>query len=120
MQSIKTKTIQSFVVGVASVMAFSVLLLSVHAKDLVQYREPLNMTRVEYHDISDKASGDLHDHVDKQVLKTFAKSFGDNYTMSRGREENYMPETEKDPGLIGRLEERFLMWRIYTSMSFAI
>ena len=120
MQTAKTKIFQSFIVSIAGVMALSVLLLSVHAKDIVQYRELLNASRIEYHDIGEKATGDLHDHVDKQVLKTFAKSFGDNYTMSRGREENYMPETEKDPGLIGRLEEKFLMWRIYASLPFVV
>ncbi len=124
MQTAKTKIFQSLVVGIACVVAFSVFLLSVHAKDVVQCRELTNPGRVEYHaassDVTDKAISELHDHVDKQVLKTFAKSFGDNYTMSRGREENYVPEVEKDPGILGRLEETFLMWRIYASLPFAV
>lgn len=124
MQTAKTKLFQSLIVGVASMLAFSVFLLSVHAKDIVQYRELMNPGRVEYHaassDVTDKAMSELHDHVDKQVLKTFSKTFGDSYTMSRGREENYVPEAEKDPGLLGRLEEQFLMWRVYTSLPFAV
>lgn len=124
MQTAKIKIFQSFIVGIASVVAFSVFLLSVHAKDVFQYRELTNPGRVEYHaasaDITDKAASELHDHVDKQVLKTFAKSFGDNYTMSRGREENYVPEIEKDPGLLGRLEETFLIWRVYASLPFVV
>lgn len=120
MQIAKTNIVQWFVIGLAGCIAFAVFLLSLHAKDLVQYREFMNVTRVEYHDIGEKAASELHDHVDKQVLKTFAKSFGDNYTVSRGREDDYTPEFEEDPGLLGRLEETFLLWRVYASLPFAI
>lgn len=111
---------QGLIVGVAGFIAFSVFLLSVHAKDLVQYRELMNANRVEYHDIGEKAVGELHDHVDKQVLKTFAKTFGDSMTASRGREDDYAPELEQDPGLLARIHETFLLWRVYASLPFAI
>lgn len=120
MQTAKTKMFQSFIVAIAGFIAFSVFLLSIHAKDIVQYRELMYAARVEYRDISEKAAGELHDHVDKQVLKSFAKSFGDTYTASRGREDDYTPEFEKDPGLWGRIEETFLLWRIYASLPFAM
>lgn len=120
MQTAKTKMFQSFIVAIAGFIAFSVLLLSVHAKDIVQYRELMNVSRVEYRDISEKATGELHDHVDKQVLKTFAKSFSDSYAISRGREDDFTPEFEKDPGLLGRIQETFLLWRIYASLPFAV
>lgn len=111
---------QGFIVGIASFIAFSVFLLSIHAKDILQYRELMNANRVEYHNIGEKAAGELHDHVDKQVLKTFAKTFGDGVTASRGREGDYTPMFEEDPGLLGRLEETFLLWRIYASLPFAV
>lgn len=124
MQTVKTKTFQSIIVGIAGLMAFSVFLLSIHAKDIIQYRELMGSNRTEYRstngDISDKATSELHDHVDKQVLKTFAKTFGDGFTISRGREDEYTPELEKDPGILGRLEEKLLLWRIYASLPFAI
>lgn len=120
MQTAKTKMFQGFIVGIASFIAFSVFLLSVHAKDIVQYRELIDANRVEYHTISEKATGELHDHVDKQVLKTFAKTFSDGFTVSRGREEDYTPTLEEDPGLLGRIQETFLLWRVYASLPFMV
>lgn len=124
MKTVKTKMLQSCIVGLAGIIAFSVLLLSVHAKDVFAYRELINQGRVEYHtasgDVSEKAASELHDHVDKQVLKTFGKTFSDNITVSRGREGDYTPDTEQDPGLLGRLEETFLMWRVYASLPFTV
>ena len=119
MQTAKTKIFKGVIVGIASLVAFSVLLLSVHAKDLVQYREFMN-ARVEYRDISEKSFGELHDHIDKQVLKTFSKTFGDGITISREREDNFTPSLEKDPGILARLEEKFLLWRVYVSLPFAV
>lgn len=120
MQTAKTKIFQSAIVAIAGFIAFSVLLLSVHAKDVVQYRELMNANRIEYRDITEKATGELHDHIDKQVLKTFAKAFDGSYAISRGRDDDYTPEFEKDPGILGRIQETFLMWRIYASLPFAV
>jgi len=120
MQTAKTKIFKGIIVSVASFIAFSVLLLSVHAKDLVQYREFISAARVEYRVIAEKSTGELHDHIDKQVLKTFSKTFGDGITISRGREDDFTPALEKDPGILARLEEKFLLWRVYASLSFAI
>lgn len=120
MQTAKTKMFQGLIVGLASFIAFSVLLLSVHAKDLVQYRELMNAARIEYRDIAEKSTGELHDHIDKQVLKTFSKTFGDGITISREREDNFTPVLEKDPGILGRIEEAFLLWRVYASLPFAV
>ncbi len=120
MQTAKTKKFEGLIVGIASIIAFSVLLLSIHAKDIVQYRELMNATRVEYHDLSEKAVSELHDHVDKKVLKTFAKTFGDGITITRGREDDFTPALEKDPGILGRIEETFLLWRVYASLPFAV
>ena len=120
MQTVKTKIIQQFILNFAGIMAFSVLLLSVHAKDVFLYRELLHASKSGYHDIGEKAASELHDHVDKQVLKTFTKTFSDNLTISRGREEDYAPSHEQDPGIIGRVQETFLLWRIFASLPFAI
>jgi hypothetical protein len=120
MQPVKTKMFQSFIVGIAGLIAFSVFLLSVHAKDVFQYRELMNANRIEYRDIGEKAVGELHDHVDKQVLKSFSKTFGDGFAISRGREDDYTPEIEEDPGLLGRLQETFLLWRVYATLPFVV
>ena len=119
MHTAKTKIYQSCIIGIASFMALSVFLLSIHAKDIAQYRELMN-AKVEYRDISEKAAGELHDHVDKQILKTFAKTFGDGITISRGREDDYTPSLEEDPGLLARIQETFLLWQVYASLPFAV
>ena len=70
----------------------SVLLSSVHAKDIVanttigQAVHASVSTKTHMDNISLKAIGDLHNHVDKTALKVFVKTFGDQAVMSRDRE----------------------------------
>lgn len=120
MQKFKTNIYEYFIVGIASFIAISVFLLSVHAKDIFHYQELISTANVRYDKISEKAASELHDHVDKQVLKSFSKSFGDTMAVSRSREQNYTPSHEEDPGLLARIQETLLIWRIYASLPFSV
>lgn len=100
-------------------LAFSVFTISVHAKDLIRYTDAGVASKVEFRDITDKAVKELHDHVDKQVLKTFAKTFNDGYTVMRLRED-YDHAASDDPGLWGRFHETLLFWRVFASLPFAL
>ncbi len=118
---LKTKTnIQNkFLYFLALLLSCSVLLLSVHAKDLVAYHDAEVIRKMEYKDISAKAAKELHDHVDKQVLKNKSSDASSNYLLairSRGEIDAYEDE---DPGLWGRFHETLLMWRIFASLPFA-
>lgn len=117
---LKTNIYTSFVVSLASFIALSVLLLSLHAKDLVRYGDLAYARTTEYRDLSEKASGELHDHVDKQVLKAFGKTAGDGFTLSRGRDDTFTPDAEEDPGLLTRIHEHLLMLRVFASLPFAV
>ena len=105
-------------------MAICVLLVSVHAKDLVKYTDIPTASRVVYNDITKKAVGELHDHVDKQVVKslvkTFDKSSTDNYVSTARSRQDIDTASEEDPGLWGRLHEAIMIWRVYASMPFAV
>lgn len=94
-------------------------MLSVHAKDIVHYTDAATASQVEYHDISAKAARELHDHVDKQVIKTFDKSgTSDHFVMSNRSREDVDMLNEEDPGLWGRLSEHILLFGVYISLPF--
>ena len=77
--------------------------------------------QVGLHDISAKAASELHDHVDKQVVKTFDNSgTSDNFIMNNRSKQDLDLLGEEDPGLWGRIHETFLMWGVYASMPFAL
>lgn len=115
--TIREKAIYIFACFIAS----CVLMLSVHAKDLVYYSADAAVAeRVGYNDISSKAAGELHNHIDKQVVKTFDKgATGDNYVMNARGKEDIDILNEEDPGLWGRLHEVLLIWKVYASLPFS-
>lgn len=122
----KTKTSfkKRIIFGISGGIAASVLLLSVHAKDLVSYSitsQSLDkVEKVQLKDVSEKASSDLHNHVSKQIVKTFDTSSGDSIiASSRGRDDLDMIG-EDDPGLWGRVHETLLMWRALATLPFTI
>ena len=110
---------QKFTVLVACMLTVCVFLVSIHAKDLVHYNDIayVQTKAYGYGDITEKAVKELHDHVDKQVLKSFSKVFGDS-TAIRGRIESIEAD-EEDPGILARIREHILIWRIYASLPFS-
>lgn len=104
--------------ALACLLTVGVLAVSLHAKDIIKYGDTTAAKQVEFRDISDKAAKELHDHVDKQILKSFAKAFSDGSLVARTREDT--PDImEDDPGLVGRFTEHLLLWHIYATLPFS-
>jgi len=103
--------------GFACFIALSVLMLSLHVKDLVKYRT-VESVGVRYEEVSAKASADLHNHVEKQVMKTFQSVSDGNLIASRNRDD-VDAFVEEDPGLWGRFSEQLYIWGIYLTMPFS-
>lgn len=108
------------IVALASFLASSVFLLSVHAKDIAHYTDTALASKLELHDLTQKAASELHDHVDKQVLKSFSKSFSDQIVASRNRDDDHDTAAAEDPGLLGHVHALFLMCSIYASLPFSL
>lgn len=114
-----TKNIkQTLTIALACVLAFAVLCISVHAKDIVKYGDTTVAKQVQFKDITDKAVKELHDHVDKQVLKSFSKMFNDGSITARTREDT--PDImEDDPGLMSRFTEHLMFWHVFVTLPFS-
>lgn len=123
MHKYKTKTTlkEKLTITLAGLIAFSVFLLAIHAKDLVRYSDADAAIKVTYKDISKKSIGELHNHIDKQMVKTFDKGTSDNAIVaSRNRGDLDLLPGEEDPGILVRLQETLLLWHIYASLPFAV
>lgn len=117
MQKTKISVKQHIVFGFAGFITLCVALLSLHAKDLVRYRI-LEPSETAYQDVSAKAAADLHNHVDKQVMKTFS-SFNDGAIMASRSRDDIDAYVDEDPGLWGRVSEQFYLWGVYITMPFS-
>lgn len=115
----KTNIKSYLVVGLASFIAFSVLLVSVHSKDLAKYNDIGYAKSTTYTDLSEKAVKELHDHVDKQVLKSFSKVFNDSSVVASRSRDDFDATYEEDPGLWGRFHEQLMLWRVFVSLPFS-
>lgn len=109
------------IIIIAFFIASCVFMLSVHAKDVVHYNDIAAASQVGYHDISSKATSELHDHVDKQIVKTFDKNgTSDNGLLSVRSKEDLDMVSDEDPGLWGRFHETLLLLGVYASLTFHI
>lgn len=108
-----------FIVGLASLIACSVFMISVHAKDVVKYGDAYYARQLSYNDLTDKAVKELHDHVDKQVLKTFSKVFNDGSVLASRSRDDFDATYEEDPGLWGRFQEHLMYIRVFMSLPFS-
>lgn len=112
---------EKIVFTVACFIASCVFMLSVHAKDIVHYTDATTAAQIGYHDITAKAASELHDHVDKQIVKTFDSSAGSDHFIVNARPKQDLDAlNEEDPGLWGRLHETLLMWGVYASLPFSL
>lgn len=102
--------------SLAYLLAAAVLVMSLHLKDLVHHREPVAPKEARHHDVSKKATEELHDHVSKQVIKSFAKSVGDTAVLAARTRHDSREIIENDPGIWGRLSEQFLLLGIYLTL----
>lgn len=106
-------------ISLASLIAFSVFLVSVHSKDLAKYNDITYARSSSYNDLSEKAVKELHDHVDKQVLKSFSKVFNDGSMLASRSRDDFDATYEEDPGLWGRFHEQLMLWRVFASLPFS-
>lgn len=117
MQKTNISVKEKLIFGFACIIAFAVALLSVHAKDLAKYRT-LETPELKYQDVSAKATSDLHNHVEKQVMKTF-QSFNDGSLVTSRSRDDFDAFVEEDPGLWGRLSEQLYLWGVYLTLPFS-
>lgn len=112
---------EKIVFAIACFVAGCVFMLSVHAKDIVYYTDATVANQIGFHDITAKAVSELHDHVDKQVVKTVDNSgSSDSFVMNTRAKEDLDMLNEEDPGLWGRIHETLLMWGVFASLPFAV
>ena len=97
-------------------MCFSVVLSHMHAKDAASLiSQPSSVNKLASSDITAKALGDLHHHVDKAGLKNINLD-NSTVTAARGRQLNPLEADDSDESLLGRLHAFYLRLRVVTSL----
>lgn len=97
-------------------MCFTVVLSHLHAKDAVSLLSHGNVNKLATSDITAKALGDLHQHIDKAGLKNI--SADTSATAARTRELNPLDAAAEEDSLMSRLHDFVLRFRIVTSLCF--
>lgn len=117
----KTKPTYSKIVPIsilAPVMCFSVVLSHVHAKDAVPLlAKAKHAPKFAGSDITAKALGDLHNHIDKAGVKNI---HNDASTSARQREFQAVVYEGEDASLIEQVREFMLRLRVVASMMFRL
>src|SRR5690606_18905332 len=101
----KTKIIKTLLVTMISVLMVPAgMLSSVHAKDLATYRSGKTKSpQASINDLMPKKSadapmakslGELHNHIDKTMVKNFSKSSVDQATMQARRKADALMESK--------------------------
>ena len=98
----------------AHVLCFTVILAHLHAKDAVSVANQQAVAKISGGDITAKALGDLHHHIDKTALKMHT---GDT-TQARIRELEPLQHAEFQPSLRDYLEDFFFRFQFGTSLFF--
>ena len=100
----------------APVMCFSVVLSHIHAKDAVPLMsQPAGATQLASRDITAKALGDLHHHIDKASVKNV---HNDAATTARHREFQSVVYDGDDASLLEQIQEFILRLRVVASLVF--
>ncbi len=86
----------------AHAMCATVVLAHVHAKDAVSLANQQSVAKLSGSDITAKAVGDLHHHIDKTSLKM---QTGDSAVQARVRELEPLKSPDFDPSLRDYLED---------------
>ena len=98
-------------------MCVSVVLSHMHAKDVVSM--PLSQAganKLGATDITAKALGDLHHHIDKAGVKSIHSDA--STTAARTRELNPLDAETENDSLFGRLQDFMLRFRVVASLCF--
>lgn len=103
----------------AQLMCMSVILSHIHAKDTIPLMaHPAGATRMASRDITAKALGDLHHHIDKAAVKS---PHSDASTATRNRELNPLSAEDmaEDASLVARIQHFLLRFRIVSSLIYS-
>jgi hypothetical protein len=101
------------------VMCFSVIMSHIHAKDAVPLMaQPSGTTKLGSRDITAKALGDLHHHIDKAGVKNIHNDA--STTAARTRELNPLHAEAGDDSLFGRINDFMLRLRMVASLCFQL
>ena len=108
----------------AYTVAFSVVLFSVHARDLAASNngtvsvDTTHPVKLRIDDTSAKSVADLHSHVEKTVIKTFEKSTSDQTILIRQRQtSNSVSDTSRPLAVI--MMEMLFMFRLTYAFALA-
>lgn len=118
----KTKTkptkIQVYTLAiVACFLSLTVVMSSAHAKDIVKdTSRDVGMTSRTVDPVA-KAIGDLHNHIDKQTLKSISM---DNPVSARQREIKALNEARHERGAIEIIEEFVAFYRLSFAMRLSL
>ena len=111
-----TNTIKlSFLAVVVHLMCFTVVLSHLHAKDAVSLLNQPGLNKLATSDITAKALGDLHHHIDKASLKSLHLTPA---TAARVRELQPLAEKQLDDSLTTRFQDFMLRFRVVVSLCF--
>lgn len=100
-------------------MCFSVVLSHIHAKDAVPLMaQPAGATKLASRDITAKALGDLHHHIDKASVKNIHSDA--STTAARTRELNPLEAETDDNTLLGQLNDFMLRFRVVASLFYQL
>lgn len=99
-------------------MCFSVVLSHIHAKDAVPLMtQPAGTIKLGSRDITAKALGDLHHHIDKAGVKNIHNDA--STTAGRQRELRPFTELERDAGsMLSQLNDFLLRLQVVASLCF--
>lgn len=98
-------------------MCFSVVLSHMHAKDAASLMSSQSTAKISTSDITAKALGDLHHHIDKAGLKNINADNGST-TAARTRELNPLNAERDDDSLGARFHDFLLRFRVVTSLCY--
>ena len=102
------------------VMCLSVVLSHMHAKDAVSVStQHPSANKLVPTDITAKALGDLHHHIDKASLKNITGDQGST-TAARVRELNPLDAETTDDSLMGQLRDFMLRLRMVASLFYQL
>jgi hypothetical protein len=97
-------------------MCFTVVLSHLHAKDAVSLLNHGNANKLASSDITAKALGDLHHHIDKAGLKNITADT--STTAARTRELNPLDAATQEASLMERFHDFLLRFRVVTSLCY--
>ena len=116
----KIKKIHTYIITfVVTCMSLAVVMSAAHAKDVARATHPIDVNGIisRPSDINAKAIGDLHNHIDKQTLKSISM---DNPQAARERELKAVNENGRERSVVEMIEEMIAFYRLAFAMRLSL